>query len=299
MKTDTEFSPGNSGGSAIDTDGKLIGVPSADRSNAERVGKIGLIRPINAAGKIITNVEALGVPGCEGSPPLGAVPSTGDYGPGDAVFVDYYPSADAEEPIESAPSGTTELFAWFGYYGLPTNTPLAFQWFRNGRPTSDGEKHDEWPFEAGDGGFNVSTSSANGLGDGAYSVRVTVGDDTITTPEITVGGEGAAGSVSVRGRALSADTDRPLPDAFFVVLAPGVTWDNVDFDNPDHFLDVARTNSEGAFQSNIAFPLDQRYAIGVAADGYEGALFEDVDLSELEPAGGGFVNVGDVRLKAK
>ncbi len=29
-----------------------------------------------------------------------------------------------EERIESAPSGTTELFAWFGYYGLPTNTRL-------------------------------------------------------------------------------------------------------------------------------------------------------------------------------
>ena len=300
LKTDTEFSPGNSGGSAIDSEGNLIGVPSAQNTNAERASKIGLIRPIDSAGEIITDVGALGVPGCKGGQSLGPVPSPGDFGPAGVWFYDYFPTAEAQEPITSVPSGTTELHAYFGYAGVPGNTPLQFQWMRDGKPATDGEKHDQWPFEAGDGKFDISTVSASGLADGAYSVKVTTGDRSVTSPEIEVGGEGAAAAdVSVRGRVLSADTDRPLADAFFVVLAPGITWDNVDFDNADHFLDVARTNSEGEFQSSVAFPVDQRYSIGIAADGYEGALFEDVDLTELEPAGGGFVSAGDVRLKQK
>jgi hypothetical protein len=97
---------------------------------------------------------------------------------------------------------------------------------------------------------------------------------------------------------LSADTGRPIPDAVFVVLAPGITWDNVDFDNPDHILDAAEANMDGVFQTN-AFPLDQRYSIGVVADGYHAALFADVDLNRLEPAGGGFVNAGDITPKAR
>ncbi len=60
MKTDASITHGNSGGAAIDENGKLIGVPSAFRStNAEQgamvvpTGKIGLIRPIEHARDLI------------------------------------------------------------------------------------------------------------------------------------------------------------------------------------------------------------------------------------------------------
>jgi S1-C subfamily serine protease len=54
IKTDAETNPGNSGGAAIDADGNLIGVPSAgyyenDQTSDRLPGKLGLIRPINAA----------------------------------------------------------------------------------------------------------------------------------------------------------------------------------------------------------------------------------------------------------
>ena len=58
IKTDAETNPGNSGGAAIDAAGELIGVPSAGYVESggedERLpGKLGLIRPINAAQELL------------------------------------------------------------------------------------------------------------------------------------------------------------------------------------------------------------------------------------------------------
>jgi S1-C subfamily serine protease/ribosomal protein L40E len=58
IKTDAETNPGNSGGAAIDAAGDLIGVPSAGYvesgdEDARLPGKLGLIRPINAAQELL------------------------------------------------------------------------------------------------------------------------------------------------------------------------------------------------------------------------------------------------------
>ncbi|MEZ0342697.1 S1C family serine protease [Mycobacterium sp. pV006] len=301
IKTDTEINPGNSGGSAIDGEGKLVGVPTQimTSGDASLQGKIGFIRPIAAGTEITKDVGSLGVPGCKGGSSLGPVPSTGAYGPLDVAFLGYTATADATEAVETVPSGSTELFAHFGYYAVPANTPFAFEWLRDGQPTGVREEHDEWPVEAGDGMLTVSTTNAKGLADGRYSVRITAGNGNGTTPEIRVGGTAAASAkVSVRGSVVSADTGRPISEAYFVVLAPGITWADADLDNPDHILDVTQTNARGAYQSSVAFPTDQVYSVGVVAEGYENSLYDGVDFTKLEPAGGGFVDAGVVELKA-
>lgn len=58
IKTDAETNPGNSGGAAINAAGELIGVPSAGYvesgdEDARLPGKLGLIRPINAAQSLL------------------------------------------------------------------------------------------------------------------------------------------------------------------------------------------------------------------------------------------------------
>lgn len=53
IKTDTEINHGNSGGTAINTAGELIGIPTAGRFDLEAAGKIGLIRPIDEVKAII------------------------------------------------------------------------------------------------------------------------------------------------------------------------------------------------------------------------------------------------------
>lgn len=53
IKTDTEINRGNSGGTAINSAGELIGVPTAGRFDREAPGKIGLVRPIDEAKPLI------------------------------------------------------------------------------------------------------------------------------------------------------------------------------------------------------------------------------------------------------
>jgi S1-C subfamily serine protease len=53
IKTDTEINRGNSGGTAINQAGELIGVPTAGRIDREAPGKIGLVRPIDEAKALI------------------------------------------------------------------------------------------------------------------------------------------------------------------------------------------------------------------------------------------------------
>lgn len=53
IKTDTEINRGNSGGTAINAAGELIGVPTAGRFDREAPGKIGLVRPIDEARPLI------------------------------------------------------------------------------------------------------------------------------------------------------------------------------------------------------------------------------------------------------
>jgi len=56
IKTDTEINRGNSGGTAINSAGELIGVPTAGRIDREAPGKIGLVRPIDEAKPLIDKI---------------------------------------------------------------------------------------------------------------------------------------------------------------------------------------------------------------------------------------------------
>ena len=295
LKTDAEQSGGNSGGAAIDVDGNLIGVPTAGYSD-DAGGKVNLLRPINAADEILTDVSGLGVPGCDGAGSLGPVPETGEYGAGGVFFGGFsYPGS--EDGWETAPSGTAELSAHFNYAAVQKNTPIKAQWYFNGKPAADATQEDTWPYEAGDGSFSLTLTNAKGLPDGTYTVQVFVGDGTIFTPDVTVGGAEAVDAVSIRGRVLSADSGRPLAGAYFAVLTPGITWESVDFDNREHFLDIAETDANGNFQTTATFPLDQLYSVGVAAEGYGVSTKDDVNLEELDPTGG-FADFGDISIKA-
>lgn len=57
IKTDTEISPGNSGGTAINAEGELVGIPTAGRFTRETVGKLGLLRPIDQAQPLIAKAN--------------------------------------------------------------------------------------------------------------------------------------------------------------------------------------------------------------------------------------------------
>jgi S1-C subfamily serine protease len=78
FKTDAEISPGNSGGSAINDTGELIGVPTAGRVDTEAGGKIGLVRPIKLSAVLLNDLQDVDFGNCEGELP--AVPGGENIG---------------------------------------------------------------------------------------------------------------------------------------------------------------------------------------------------------------------------
>ena len=87
MRTDATVSAGNSGGAAVDRSGRLIGVPTAFRAvtaEGEAVsasGKIGLIRPIEAARALLSVLPRRGQPASGGEGEGAAEPiAPGDLG---------------------------------------------------------------------------------------------------------------------------------------------------------------------------------------------------------------------------
>lgn len=56
IKTDAEISPGNSGGTAIDDSGDLIGIPTLVSTEEETSGRIGVLRPVNLARPLLSNI---------------------------------------------------------------------------------------------------------------------------------------------------------------------------------------------------------------------------------------------------
>ncbi len=67
IKTDADIASGNSGGSALDEDGNLIGVPSAVQSGASSAqGRVGLVRPIELARDLINLAKSGWTPGPNG-----------------------------------------------------------------------------------------------------------------------------------------------------------------------------------------------------------------------------------------
>jgi len=111
IKTDAAIAHGNSGGTAIDAAGNLIGVPTAFRIDTEGdtdqvVGKVGLIRPIDLADDLVSLAQAgwkptLGSNGVPAGPPEGA-PVPPAAGPGGVTVYSRVLDTSNGEPVRGA-----------------------------------------------------------------------------------------------------------------------------------------------------------------------------------------------------
>jgi S1-C subfamily serine protease len=76
IKTDADIASGNSGGSALDEDGNLIGVPSAVQfGDSTAKGRVGLVRPIELGRDLINLAKSGWTPGPNGGSVAGSPPA--------------------------------------------------------------------------------------------------------------------------------------------------------------------------------------------------------------------------------
>lgn len=99
-------------------------------------------------------------------------------------------------------------------------------------------------------------------------------DFGLDEPDITSLGGGAG--VTISGQIVDADTGRPVPDAYFIVLQPGVAVD----DFLEQFLDeqiaaIGVSDRSGYYDLLPPLPYGQVYSALILAEGYEPILEDD------------------------
>lgn len=133
----------------------------------------------------------------------------------------------------------------------------------------------------GDGG-----AAQDGGGQGGF------GDSKPTPPPTPQAG------VVVEGRVLASDNDDPVAGAVVLIFKPGVRMADVNRDNlGQKFLTKAITNREGEFVMEGPVPRGKRFAVLVAAEGYEILASDDVLITEGDDVPDRYDPWGVVRLE--
>ena len=293
IKTDTTFSPGNSGGLGANQLGEIVGVPSytfeASGGSINRLRSVNLAKPMIEAAQAGSSYKSPYVVEGTGSEKMELVTWAEDFDSDTSCAIN---------PVKSYTAGSPAAVAVFQYKGMADGEQFAVAWFLD----------DEFLFadivswEFGESGdcFSVYIhNQGEPIDTGTYVVELYAGQDLdlIGSSDVEVGGTAVSSSTSttsgdgvqVDGIITDADSGKPVRDAVVFVLNPGVDLD-AWLDNPteDDVYDFAETNARGEFE--LPRPLERgvEYPAMAGKEGFqvnEGFLLfeaDDPDLVTLE-----------------
>jgi S1-C subfamily serine protease len=299
IKTDVLINQGNSGGSAVNDKGELIGVPTArlqDRSG----NVIYLVRPSNNAVALIKRAMKAGESTSDAG---GAVIGSPKEMPrdetiGEPVFGTGFSDNDVTDPAHGFASGTAEIHAAVPYQNMRDGTRWGYAWRLSGQ-TVTGESNLKWKYGPS-GVLDLYLRSKKGLPDGAYTLQILLGDTTAqegyfiigaaefkSTPQKPSNEERRAG-VTITGVIIDRSTRRPIQGAAIAFLWPGKTVGDFDADRSKGKTDTVQsygvTNANGGFTSDAPLTRGQVYSVVVGAKGYQRIAEDDaLDIYDDEP----------------
>ena len=311
FKTDVLVNQGNSGGSALNAQGELIGVPTA-RLQDKSGNVIYLVRPINRAAPYIEEARKVGASGGQVATKPPSNPSkppakpTGKGTFGEIVFGTGFDENDGivgESTTFS--SGIKEVHAGLPYENMRDGTAWGYTWQYAGQDVT-GESDLQWEFGQS-GVADLSLSGKKGLTDGQYNLQVYLRGDLVQEAGFTVGKKPgnnrppqkpqkpADNGVTITGKVIDHATQRPVPNAIVVFLNPGLTVDDFDADESDGKSDTVFaygvTDTKGVYTLNKPLDRGETYTAIIGAKGYariaeDDALEitqDDPDVIELDP----------------
>jgi S1-C subfamily serine protease len=308
IKTDATIAGGNSGGTAVDFNGQLVGVPTqaAAGSDIQPVdarpvvdtnrdgqiderdtpmaigGFINGLRPVNLAKLLLqkAGVDA----GYKGTTPqiqvlpVQAAPSSGAEKAGGPVFAALVFSRDVTDdgrPIDPSvllPSGGTQLFASFEFSGMFNDMVFGEVWTWNGKPIA--QKRGAW--DAGSRGRRtLSLMNQRGLPDGEYHLMLTVNDQMLAEGKASIGKRVDDTDTQISGQIVNTANKQGIPDVLVIALRPGVrVQEFVQQRAREMIYSSARTDREGQFTFPQQLLKGQAYGLIVIARGYRDLAIE-------------------------
>ena len=305
VKTDATIAGGNSGGTAVDSSGKLVGIPTQaaagtgvtpvdarpviDTTGDGRVdhrdtpmvvgGFINGLRPVNLAKPLLKQAGKRGA-GAQRSP-VQAKPSTKrasarkSKGPRfhDLVFSSRV-TRDGR-PIDATvvlSSGSKQIYATFEYGGMRNGAAWQLVWAHNGKTIDTRQR--KWKGGAS-GRRTVAMASRKGLPDGEFHLVLSVGKNVLAQGKVVVGKRAEDTDTQVSGQVVNAASGRGISEALVIALRPGVrTQDFVEQQRRDMAYTSARTDRRGQFKFKEQLPKGQAYGLIVVARGYRDLAIE-------------------------
>lgn len=207
IKVDLNINRGNSGGLATNSQGEMIGVPTAGRSD---LGMIGLVRDGNLAQEFMRRALFEGQ--------TEAPPETGPY----VRNVQFAPAIDPQgtplDPTVQFEAGTSVIYATFDFARFSDGSSFTFVWYqggfevyRNSSVWSLGKEGNAW----------VNVFSKEGLEDGYYELELQLDGQQLFRDGVVVGAVANPGTGT-------DSTDSNQPDSTFgpITFAENVSEDN-------------------------------------------------------------------------
>jgi S1-C subfamily serine protease len=286
IKTDAATGPGDSGAMVVNDQGEIIGVHTQGWSDQASAARLSAERPINRAYDLIRRAQASGCTAGTATSTGATSTSTGNAGNaaiGSITFAeDFDKNNKPVRPGTSFKSGLAAISALFDYSNMKNGLTWAPVWYLDGEAVIN--KTYKW--DSGAKGTQVRTlSSKSALPDGAYRLEIVLEGKVLKTGDFAIGSTSSTpkpsknGGISVSGTILDADTNKPVQNAVFIVLTPGITYDEWD-GSADAIFTSAQTDKSGRFQLPDLIPRGDSYTIAAGAKGYYDNYEDDVAVDE-------------------
>ena len=317
IKTDATIAGGNSGGTAINHEGFLVGVPTqaaagegitpvdarpvVDTNRDGRVdqrdtpmaigGFINGLRPVNLAKPLLreAGVRVSG-PGSRSSiatvpPPKSSSSRRRAKRPefGELIFATQISrSGRPIQPTTVLVPGVTQINAAFQYENMSPDLNWRQVWAHNGDVILDHEA--KWDKEA-EGDRVIILSSNTPLAEGQYKLVLTIEDEVAEEATVYVGRKVNDTDTEISGYVVDEQTGSGIDDALVIALKPGIKVDDfLRLQSPKMSYTSVRTQNGGRFTFPDQLFKGQAYGLVVVARGYEDLAVESaLRLSENAP----------------
>jgi len=310
IKTDATIAGGNSGGAALNQDGRLVGIPTQaaagsdvlpvdarpviDTNRDGRVdqrdtpmavgGFINGLRPVNLAKSLLGQraARASERPRPEPAPAQpaqkpAAPPQRGRKTTGplfSALLFSRGVTRDGR-PIHLAsvlPAGGKEIFCTFEFDRMRNGIAWTQVWAKDGEVILS--QDEQWTDGARDRKVLV-LGNPQGLADGEYHLALAVGGQVVAEGAVVVGKRATDTDTQVSGVVVDQATGRGVPNAAVLALRPGISVrDFVRYQSQDMVYTSTHTDGNGQFTFPQQLPKGQAYGLVVASQHHRDIAIE-------------------------